>query len=51
MNDSDNQVWSRTIVIIYILNIMDSLGNCIFINIYHSPILRLLRGEMYYRRM
>ena len=36
-----------TIVIIYILNVTNSLGNCILINIYYKPILRLLRGEIF----
>ena len=30
---------------IYFLNILNSLGNYIFINIYYSP--RILRGEIY----
>jgi len=35
-----------TIVIIYILNIIDSLGNYIFINIYYSPILGISRSKI-----
>ena len=34
-------------VIIYFIIILDSLGNCIFINIYYIPIFRILRGEIY----
>ena len=36
-----------TIVILYIFNIIDSLGNYIFINIYYNPISRILRGKIY----
>ena len=40
-----------TIVIIYLLNIIDSLSNYISINTYISPISRVLRGEIYrYKR-
>jgi len=35
------------IFIIYILDIIDSLGNCLFINIYYRPISRVLRGEIH----
>jgi len=35
-----------TTFIIYILNIMDSLGNYVFINIQYNPILRMLRGKI-----
>jgi len=38
------------IVIIYMFNVIDSLGNYIFINIYYNPILRILRGEIYRRK-
>ena len=41
---------STIIVIIYTLDITDFLGNCIFINIYYSPILRILRGEVQRRK-
>ena len=37
-------------VIIYIFNVIDSLGNYIFINICYSLISRILRGEIYRRR-
>ena len=38
------------IVIIYMFNVIDSLGNYIFISIYYNPISRILRGEIYYRK-
>jgi hypothetical protein len=39
-----------TTVIIYIFDVMDSLGNYIFINIYYNPISRILRGEIHRRK-
>ena len=39
-----------TIVIIYIFDVMDSLGNYIFINIYYNSISRILRGEIHCRK-
>jgi len=39
-----------TRVIIYIFDVMDSLGNYIFINIYYNPISRILRGEIHRRK-
>ena len=38
------------IVINTLFNVIDSLGNYIFINIYYNPISRILRGEIYRRR-
>jgi len=38
------------IVIIYMFNVIDSLGNYIFINIYYNPISRILRGEIHRRK-
>jgi hypothetical protein len=38
------------IFIIYILDVIDSLGNYIFINIYYRPIYRVLRGEIHRRK-
>jgi len=35
------------IFIIYMLNVIDSLGNYIFINIYYRPISRVLRCEIH----
>ena len=40
-----------TIVIIYMFDVMDSLGNCIYINIYYNSISRILRGEIYCYKM
>ena len=40
-----------TIVIIYILKIIDSLSNYIFINVYYNPILGILRGKIYYYKI
>ena len=40
-----------TIFIIYMLDVMDSLGNYIFTNIYYSPIFRVLRGELHRRKI
>ena len=36
-----------TIFIKYMLDVMDFLDNYIFINIYRSPIFRILRGEIH----
>ena len=38
------------IFIIYMLDVIDSLGNYIFINIYYRPISRVLRGEIHRRK-
>ena len=38
-----------TVVIIYILDVIDSLGNYIFINIYYDYISMILRGETHRR--
>ena len=35
------------IVINTLFNVIDSLGNYIFINIYYSPMPRVLRGEIH----
>jgi len=38
------------IVINTLFNVIGSLGNYIFINIYYSPIPRVLRGKIYCRK-
>ena len=38
-------------VINTLFNIMGSLNNYIFINIYYNSISRILRGEIYYRKL
>ena len=38
-------------VIIYFINIIDSLGNYIYIFINYNPLLRILGGEIHCRRM
>ena len=37
-------------VINTLFNVMDSLGNYIFINIYYNPISRILKGEIHCRK-
>jgi len=34
----------------YIFNVINSLGNYVYINIYYNPISRILRGEIHRRR-
>jgi len=36
--------------IIYFIDVIDSLGNCIYIFINYNPLLRILGGEIHRRR-
>ena len=40
-----------TKVIIYFIDAIDSLGNYIYIFIDYNPLLRILRGEIYYYKI
>ena len=39
-----------TRVIIFFMDVIDSLGNCIYIFIDYNPLLRILGGEIHRRR-